>query len=400
MFAAEQRACASRLVARARMAFLVLVLASFSAPVSAQSDGTEIWLVTYGPGEIYWQRFGHNAIWVRDADLGLDHTFNFGFFDFEQPGFLWRFVRGRLLYFSAAQPAQSEFAQYINENRSIRAQRLALTPQQALGLADELVREIQPEHRDYLYDYYLNNCSTRVRDALDKALGGLLREEFGSRPAGMNWRDHTRRSSMPDYWLYLGLEVGLGANIDKPISRWDEFFIPSELAEGVGQFGTEPEKPGAGLVAEDVMVFESSAPNPPDAVAAWWPRYLWIPALLLMAAVALSSTALRVSPIALARVWLSVAGMAGVLLVFLWLFTDHEAARINWNLAVFNPLWLVSAVSRRWLLPVGWMVVGMAALALIAPMTPPHQYTADVLAAFLPLNLAASWVMLRAERSR
>jgi len=151
---------------------LLLSLALVSTHVKAQTANTEVWLVTYGPGEIYWQRFGHNAIWIRDEGLGLDHVFNFGFFDFEQESFLWHFLQGRLLYFSAAQPAQSEFSQYINENRSIRAQRLALTSGQALELADYLVREVQPENRDYLYDYYLNNCSTRVRDALDLALAG------------------------------------------------------------------------------------------------------------------------------------------------------------------------------------------------------------------------------------
>ena len=81
------------------------------AAESTAPDEPEVWLVTYGPGEIYWQRFGHNAIWVRDARLGLDHTFNFGFFDFEQERFFLRFLLGRMLYFAAAQRAGDEFAQ-------------------------------------------------------------------------------------------------------------------------------------------------------------------------------------------------------------------------------------------------------------------------------------------------
>ena len=90
-------------------AILALLLFSLEAPAleTDPPDGTEIWLVTYGPGEIYWQRFGHNAIWVRDAQLGLDHVFNFGFFDFGQEDFFLRFLQGRMLYFSAARPAQT-----------------------------------------------------------------------------------------------------------------------------------------------------------------------------------------------------------------------------------------------------------------------------------------------------
>jgi hypothetical protein len=125
-----------------------------SLPALAESEfepaEAEVWLVTYGPGEIYWQRFGHNAIWIRDQQLGLDHAFNFGFFDFEQEDFFLRFLQGRMLYFSAARPAREEFSSYINENRSIRAQRLDLSPEQKLKLIDFLLEEIQPEHRDYL----------------------------------------------------------------------------------------------------------------------------------------------------------------------------------------------------------------------------------------------------------
>jgi len=125
-----------------RLVFILLAL-SGSFHVLAQDhahfEESEIWLVTYGPGEIYWQRFGHNAIWIRDPGLGLDHVFNFGFFDFEQENFFLRFLQGRMLYFSAARPAREEFADYIDENRSIRAQRLDLAPHQKLRLLEYLL---------------------------------------------------------------------------------------------------------------------------------------------------------------------------------------------------------------------------------------------------------------------
>ena len=95
---------------------LLLVLMASTWPLQAQNTpeqkarSTQIWLVTYGPGEIYWQSFGHNAIWIRDPELGLDHVFNFGFFDFDQDNFFRRFLQGKMLYFSAAQPAEREFS--------------------------------------------------------------------------------------------------------------------------------------------------------------------------------------------------------------------------------------------------------------------------------------------------
>ncbi|MEE4293683.1 MAG: DUF4105 domain-containing protein, partial [Xanthomonadales bacterium] len=188
------------------LALTVFAVAGEANALDRPGDpGTEVWLVTYGPGEVYWQRFGHNAIWVRDPARGLDHTFNYGFFDFAQENFFLRFLMGRMRYFSAAQPSDAEFAQYVSENRSIRAQRLALSKQQSAALVRSLLHDIRPENREYLYDYYADNCSTRVRDALDRALGGAIREAAVARPANADLRDHTRRLTQGDFWLYLGL---------------------------------------------------------------------------------------------------------------------------------------------------------------------------------------------------
>ncbi len=374
-------------VRRLGVCTLLCLLAVAPARAAAAAEDAQVWLVTYGPGEIYWQRFGHNAIWIRDPARDLDDTFNFGFFDFAQPDFLLRFLQGRMLYFSAAQPAREEFAAYIDENRSIRAQRLDLSPAQIGWLADYLLDEVRPENRDYLYDYYLNNCSTRVRDAIDQAIGGGLAAASKDLPASQTWRDHTRRLSSADFWLYLGLEIALGARVDRPISRWDEMFIPKVLADTLAAGAAGAPAP---LVLEDVVLFESTLPSPPPRPQAWWPRYL----LVSLALAGLGWVASRwtgAAPFrALARAWLVTAGLGGLVLLFLWFGTDHEAAGLNLNVLVLNPLWL-------WLglrpgrgpgaLP---LVAGFAALALLLAFLPPNQYTLDVLAAFLPLNLAAA----------
>lgn len=353
---------------------------------------TGVWLVTYGPGELYWQRFGHNGIWIRDQDLGLDHIFNFGFFDFAQEDFFLRFLQGRMLYFSAAQPAESEFAQYIDENRSIRLQKLALSEEQALRLADFLVREVQSENRDYLYDYYWNNCSTRVRDALDMALGGQLSQRFSTEPAGQNFRGHTRRLTAGGFWLYLGLELVLGRPVDQDISRWNEFFIPGELAAGIAGL------PAAdGLLQEDLLLYESSLQPPPASAPLRWPVYLLLSALLTGLVTWLLS---RFSPgksAGVGRAWLVFSGLAGSAMVFFWFGTDHAVAAANFNLLLFNPLFLLVIIQklRR---QIAWLVVAAGLLGLLQSLlpAPPGQYSADVVAAFLPINLWAAWQCLRA----
>jgi hypothetical protein len=368
---------------------------TFAADEPAPS--TEVWLVTYGPGEIYWQRFGHNAIWIRDTDLGLDHVFNFGFFDFEQENFFLRFLQGRQLYFSAAQPAQREFSSYIDENRSIRGQRLNLSPEQSLQLVEYLVDEVQPENRDYLYDYYTNNCSTRVRDALDLALGGAMASSFKPFPGEQSWRDHTRRLTVGDFWLYLGLEIALGARIDQPVSQWDEFFIPSELAASLAAM----EQPGAdglqSLVLEDVMLYQSSLKPPPLLPGNGWPRYL----LMSMGLLAIAWLACRLfrglNPVLLVQGWLLLSGLAGMIMLFLWVFTDHAAAGQNLNLLVFNPLWWVVLYWKQ-NKAAGPVLLLASMLALLMGLLPPHQYTLDVLAAFLPLNIASGITLIVLRR--
>ncbi len=375
---------------RSLASLLLVVMSTWSSTFAADepTSSTEVWLLTYGPGEIYWQRFGHNAIWIHDTDLGLDHVFNFGFFDFEQDNFFLRYLQGRLLYFSAAQPVEREFSNYIDENRSIRAQRLDLSPEQSLQLVEYLLDEVQPENRLYLYDYYTNNCSTRVRDALDLALGGALVSSFRSATGAQSLRDHTRRLTIGDFWFYLALEIVLGAKIDQPISQWDEFFIPSELAASLADM----EHPGVGglqpLVVEDVMLYQSSLQPPPAEPGNWWTRYLLM-SMAILAFAGLACRLLRVlNPLLLVQGWLLLSGVAGLMMLFFWIFTDHVAVGQNLNLLVFNPLWWV-VLYWKGHKAAGSVLLLASMLALSMALLTSQQYTIDVLAAFLPLNIVS-----------
>jgi hypothetical protein len=383
----------------------ILFLALFNASTLFAQDlpearETQVWLVTYGPGEIYWQRFGHNAIWIRDRERGLDHAFNFGFFDFEQENFFLRFLQGRMLYFSAARPAQDEFTAYINENRSIRAQRLDLSVDQKEHLTRFLLNEIKPENRDYLYDYYRNNCSTRVRDALDMGLGGLLREKFEPLAGAQTWREHTRRLTVDDFWLYLGLEIVLGATIDREIDRWDELFIPSELAGALTGLAVADAGRSRPLVLEDLVLFESTLTAPPGSPVSSWLRYLLAALAAVIGVWALCRLAPGAWGAAVCSAWLMIAGLAGCALLFFWFGTDHVVASTNLNLLVFNPLWLLLVFwngQERIALSV---VMISAALALLMNVIPPDQYNLDVIAAFVPLNIAAGVGLVRCRPRR
>jgi len=384
---------------RLRLVWLALGLVSLLlTPLAIQADETEpqAWLLTYGPGEIYWQRFGHNAIWIRDPALGLDHTFNFGFFDFAQQGFLSNFLLGRLNYFAAARPAEIELAEYIDEDRSIRAQRLDLDATQIDRLTAHLLAEVSAEKREYLYDYYRHNCSTRIRDAIDFALKGAVETALGDMPAPLNYRDQTRRLTGMDYWLYLGLETGLGSPVDRQISRWGELFIPGVLADAME--GLENPRTGRPLVVEDVILHSSTLPLPPARPVSHWLRYLAVAALLLIASLILVRASDRIGPRHLAIAWFLVAGLMGSVLAFLWCCTDHWVSRLNLNVLLLNPLWLLIALVPMLRKPGAWLVLVASVLALAAPWLPPAQYNTDVAALVVPLNLAAALSLMEGRK--
>ncbi len=290
--------------------------------------------MTAAPGQIYWERFGHNALIVSYND-GRRISYNFGYFDFEQSGFLFRFVRGRMLYRALALDADLDLAGYLEQGRAVRLQRLQMGAD-ALRALDAALREhVQPENSEYRYDYYRNNCSTKVRDAIDAALGGLLKRETAGRSRGLSYRDFTMLATVPEPWLFVGTHLGLGQPVDRPISLWDEQFMPAQLADRVGELYLSNAAGGSyPLVVED-RVLGGDWPQPGAFPETWgW----WLAVGLLWAALLrLPGRAGAIIRAASGLLW----GLIGLVLLGLC-FTDHWAAQRNENLLLYSPLWLLS----------------------------------------------------------
>src|SRR5262249_41964180 len=157
-----------------------------------------------------WERFGHNALWIHNSVTGEDEHYDYGRFSFERPHFLLRFIQGRMWYSMGFESnVQGMVDAYTRQGRRIWAQELDLAPAQRAALQAFLRWNWQREHREYFYDYYRDNCSTRVRDAIDRVVGGALRS-YGVGPSGMTWRDETRRLNENNPLLYSGMLLVLG----------------------------------------------------------------------------------------------------------------------------------------------------------------------------------------------
>jgi len=322
------------------------------ASPAAAEPGSEltIYLVTMGPGDAVWERFGHNALWVHDAATGQDLAYNYGMFDFDEPGYLRNFIRGRLNYWVQPVDAGAMVRAYAAANRSVWVQELNLTPAQRLELKRFLEWNSLPENRTYRYDYYRDNCSTRVRDAIDMVLGGRLRQVLDAEPSGMTYRAHTRRLVADDLPVFYGLEVAMTRAIDEPLSLWDESFLPMELMENVRRVTvTDAAGREAPLVKAETLLFEASRPALPEGVPDRVPASL-AAGTLFGAALALSGRGAarrrgaRAAFLLLAMVWATVTGALGTLLTFLWVGTDHWVTYGNENLLQANPLSLALVV--------------------------------------------------------
>ncbi len=384
-----------------RLALLLLLLLPALAGAAPR-----IGLVTMLPGDVYWSRFGHNAILVEGED-GRRLLYNYGFFDFEQPGFLARFLRGRMLYRLAVVPFEQDLAYYAAEGRGVQLQWLDLPPERAGRLADFLAWNALPENAEYRYDYFRDNCATRVRDALDQALDGALRDQLRGRSRGLSYRSEALRLAAEEDWLWLGIHAGLGPAADIPLSRWDEGFVPMRLAEAVRLVRT-PEG-GPLVIGERELLphrLTAERDDPPQR------RWLFV-ALGVLGAVAVGRLGHHgrghgFAVGLLAGHWL-LCGLGGSLLLGLWLATDHQIAYANANLLLLNPLALallpaLPALARR---AAGAWMRGIAVLIALAGIALPlalalrliEQDAADFACLLLPLHLAAAWRLHALGRS-
>jgi hypothetical protein len=331
-----------RRLATTCLIFALAALASI-APVhagvaNAPGANLQVSLVTYGPGETYWERFGHDAIELRDTVSGEAVNFNYGVFDFDESGFLLNFARGRMHYLMDAAPTALDEQFYREAGRSITRQTLALDPSQAQALRDFLLWNLRPENAAYNYDYYTDNCTTRVRDALDHALGGVLRAQLAPRAGGMTYRQQTDRLMSAQPWLMLIMDLGLGPYADQPLDAWHEAFLPEVLERELRQVHiTDAQGQRQPVVSSEELVSPNRLIPPPET-----PPDLRAPlalAGLLLAVVLL--LARRYWPVGFAllgALYLLAAGLVGLLLLALWTLTTHHSAWANANLLLFNPL--------------------------------------------------------------
>jgi Domain of unknown function (DUF4105) len=377
-----------------------------------------ITLLTMGVGEEVWEEFGHNALWFhveRPPSMGppVDVVYNWGIFDSSQPYFIPHFLQGRMLYSMGGYPYEQTLIDYRARDRAVWAQELDLTNQQKIALRDFVIWNSRPENARYRYDYYRDNCSTRVRDAIDRVLGGVIRATFSGRKTSYTYRSETLRLTQRQALLASGIDLGLGRPADRELTAFEEMFLPMRLRDYIrelrvddGNGGTRP------LVKNERMLLPTLTHPEATSPPRWMPVFLTLGLVLgvLFAVVgwraARGSASARYTAGTLFAVWSFGAGILGLLLTLLWSVTDHTFAHRNENLLLFNPLWLVLAVlapmtavkgrlsrSTRWII---FVLAGLALVALLLHLVGlSRESNGEMIAFALPPILAMAWAVHR-----
>jgi len=393
-----------------RLLFAVAFVGLPCTVLTAQApvDRYQVLLMTMGPGAAVYERFGHNAIVIVDTVAHRDWVYNYGSFDFAAPGFVGRFVEGRPRYWLAVDGWTHTLEVYTHAQRRVEVQELALRPEQKAELAYRLSVNAEPENREYLYDYFRDNCSTRVRDILDLILGGTLAEATRGVPGEGTLRFHMARSLTDNIAMYLGILTAMGPTADRPLDQWDEMFLPEKVQARVRELRVaDATGRMVPLVTREATVVDLDVYHVEATPPRWALRFLGVGALLAAVIMtgAIAGSAGLVGRV-LAGIWALVAGLAGVALLFLWFGTNHVATAGNWNLLILSPLSLslpvVLAQRRR----SGWgegVAIGvgvMAILGLILAHLPgiTHQVNLEPALLSFPPTLAAAvlvWLLSR-----
>jgi hypothetical protein len=365
--------------------------------------------MTMGQGDMVWEVYGHNAIGIRDNRTGSDVVYNWGLFSFDEPGFIGKFVRGETMYWMGGQDAASTVAYYRSINRTVDVQELNLSPPQRIALRDFIQFNAREENKYYRYDEFLDNCSTRVRDALNGVLGGALKMATDTVMTGTTYRWHALRLMAAQRLATVGIDIGLGRPTDREISAWEEMFIPMKVRDRVRELRV-PDETGQlvpFVLSERVLV---QAQRPPERTS---PPLLVIPLGLLGAALGgglfllwRRGSRATLPLVVVTGVVLTVLGLA---LLYLRFGTLHVAAYHNTNWFVYNPLWLTVLIAmalasripgaRRHVFTLVTLVGVLTAFGVIAPFLPVfRQGSFAVIALAAPVALVAAWILR--ERTR
>ncbi len=317
--------------------FIGLSGLSFSQEIKLSPAAT-ISVITCGSGEELYSSFGHSAFRIADPVLGIDVVYNYGTFNFNAPNFYLKFTQGKLLYSLSRQQFDHFLYDYELENRWVKEQVLALSEVQKNELFLFLENNYLPENRDYKYDFFFDNCSTKMGAVLEQTFGNALQYDYTHLEHQYTFRELIHQNLRTNSWSAFGIDLALGSVIDRKATPHEHLFLPNYVMKQLNHttLGNLP------IVAQERTVLKEG-PAPKATLFILSPLF-WLSVVLVLVSMV---TYFDFKNKKRSR-WLDFSlffatGVAGLVIVFLWFFTEHTTTVINFNVLWAFPLNLVVA---------------------------------------------------------
>lgn len=322
---------------------LFISIASFSQTDSLAQQGCpiRISLLTCTPGQELYSIFGHSAIRVVDSTTNTDLVFNYGTFDFYDPDFYKKFIKGKLLYFVSVDSLQNFLLEYQYDKRGVIEQVLNLSCKEKQAMMSALFENAKEENKYYHYDFNYDNCTTRLRDMLEKATGKELKTKNILPHVKTTFKhlihDYLNRGGQQ--WSKLGIDILLGSPLDKKITNREAMFLPDYLMMAFDSSSINHES----LVAQKNILLISQEEK--KAKPLFTPLLVFSILFLLIATVSIfAATSFRVFLKIFDFIFFFTLGLLGILLLFMWFGTNHAMCKNNFNLLWALPLHLPVAL--------------------------------------------------------
>ncbi len=388
----------------------------FSTPVpwgtgQSKTEDLHFKLVTFGVGDDIPSYWGHIGLVVEDVRLHETKIYNFGLFSFGDD-FIYNFLKGDLIFSAGAGSLPAYLSFYRNLDREIRISTLNIPLKNRIQLAAKLAWNALPENRDYVYNHYWDNCSTRLRDLLDEAFDGQF-FEAANKTSRMNLREHTRRFTARNPFLDMLLMYLMNDDIDKPILIWDDMFLPDELEANLMELKyKDPDGILYKAVSSQLVVFEPERDAVPSLPPVHWPWALLSGILTALAGFLLirwmynKETAFsRISAASYNLLLGLVLGIPGLALAYFASFSHHTLAWYNENLFLANAFTFLIIIAsgalifnsknaKKWLTYLWLIQAAGGILAIFLKVFPAFDQDNFLVMAFvLPINLgmAVGW---------
>ena len=316
-----------------RTCFFILLLICSLQNIQSQelklSKQSEISIITVGPGDVLYEAFGHSAIRVSDPVIGMDNIFNYGLFDFNQPNFKLNFTKGKLLYKLGKRPFQNFVTNNYYQKRWMKEQVLNLSQSEKQNMYALLEENALPKNAEYLYDPYFNNCATKLRDITKEILGNKV--HF---PSSFSDENYTLRQLMNkelswNTWGNFGINLALGNTLDKTTTAEEYMYLPDYVYQAFKIAKKSKNNIDVPLVLKEnvILNFKENKIQPK-----WYSPFFVFSILLLLSIVITYRDQKRNKRSKLLDFLLFfLTGFLGIIICFLWFFTDHSTTPNNFN---------------------------------------------------------------------